>query len=430
MRLSRRTLLASAAALSGSLALPGSLSRAFAQSSDFLILSHRIHQVVSTDIQGGDITAAWRERNGRTIEWLTFDQGPLQERLLREASLNATDIDIAFMLNPWANPSVIRLLEPLDPFMAEEPIEDFGDFFPGPIQAMTFDGQLYGIPFRHATAGLHYNAELFEERGLSGPPRTVEELAEYAKQLTYTRGDGTQVVGLILPNNYSNIVHLSRAWDGDFVTADYRVAANEPPMVKTITMLRDLFEAGAFPRDFPALFQDETTTWMQTGRAAMVITNMSRNALFNHPEQSRFPGRIVTTTVPIAAELSDRFEAAPVGTEFWSMTIPRNAQEKALSWSLMREMMTKENVRRAALNGNGPMRSSLYADPDYLAAVPYAEAEHKALSVARVALPAFEGAPLAADFIREEYEAALLGFKEPQEAMDDLAARLQPLMPQ
>src|SRR5690606_9812200 len=123
------------------------------------------------------------------------------------------------------------------------------------------------VPMRHATAGLHYNEELFEERGLSGPPETIEEFIEYARELTYTRADGSEVVGFVIPNNYSNIGNFARAWNGDFINADRKVTAAEPAMVKAITVLRELFEAGAFPRDFPALLQEEATTYMQGGRA-------------------------------------------------------------------------------------------------------------------------------------------------------------------
>jgi multiple sugar transport system substrate-binding protein len=43
-------------------------------------------QTVSTGAQGGDITRDWAQKNGTTIQWTTFDTGPLQERLFREAS--------------------------------------------------------------------------------------------------------------------------------------------------------------------------------------------------------------------------------------------------------------------------------------------------------------------------------------------------------
>src|SRR3546814_15676523 len=65
---------------------------------------------------------------------------------------------------------------------------------------------------------------------------------------------------------------------------------------------------------------------------------------------------------------------------------------------------------------NGPMRSSLYDDPDYKALVPYAEFERRALTVARPTLPSFDNAARAADVIQEEAEAAILGYKRSEES--------------
>ncbi|RUT34795.1 extracellular solute-binding protein [Arsenicitalea aurantiaca] len=425
MLISRRALLGGAAGLTALGMLPRA---AFGQEDVVNVLSHRVHQGVAEG-PAGSITAEWAAANNARLEWLTYDTGPLQERLFREASLGSTEIDLAYMLNTWANPTALNLFEPLNAHMERDPIEDFEDFFPGMVEAVSSGGELWGIPMRHATAGLHYNEELFEERGLSGPPETMEQLLDYARQLTYTRDDGTPVVGFVIPNNYSNIVHMARAWNGDFINGAYEVTAAEPPMVKAITALRALFEDGAFPREFPALLQEEASTWIQGGRAAMVITNMSRNAQFNDPERSQFPGRIKTTSVPISEELAGEFEVAPVGTESWSYVIPRNATDKQRSWSLIKHMSSRASTRTAALNGNGPARASLYADPEYIATLPYAAEEARALAVARVPMPAFDGAPRAADLIREAYEGAVLGFVEPEAAMEDLAAQLRPLLP-
>ena len=43
-------------------------------------------------------------------------------------------------------------------------------------------------------------------------------------------------------------------------------------------------------------------------------------------------------------------------------------------------------------------------------------------------MPAFDQSQRAADFFKEEAEAAVLGMKTPQKAMDDLAARVRPLL--
>ena len=78
--------------LSGAVALPavGLLSgRAHGQAGGPLnVFAHRVMQTVSTGSQGGDITKPWSAQSGTAVQWTTFDTGPLQERLFREASLN------------------------------------------------------------------------------------------------------------------------------------------------------------------------------------------------------------------------------------------------------------------------------------------------------------------------------------------------------
>lgn len=429
MTLSRRAFLAS---IPAAVALAGQRGgRAEAQGPARLnVLAHRVHRTVATGSQGGDITAGWSKRSGVAVEWLTFDTGPLKERLFREASLAETSIDVGFLLNTQATPSVTTLFEPLDESMKAEPIEAFADFFPGMVEAMRFGGRLFGIPFRHATSGLHYNEELFRERGLTGPPRTVEELIDHARRLTYTRGDGAPVVGFVLPGvTYPNVVDLARAWNGDFITPDFRLVANEPPMVRAVTALRELYAAGAFPKAFPTLSTEDVNTWMQTGRAAMAVTSMGRNSIYNDPAKSRFAGKIKVTTIPVARELQGKFEVAPAKVEFWAMVIPKSGRNKKLAWSLIRELSSPENTLRAALNGNGPVRNSTYDDMTFTSKLLYAAEERRVLRVARAPMPAFDDAQKAADAFKEEAEAAVLGLKSPQKAMDDLVVRVRPMLP-
>src|SRR3546814_20431637 len=104
-------------------------------------------------------------------------------------------------------------------------------FFPGPVSAVTSEGALYGIPIRQNVAGLHFNEEFFQEKGLEGPPATIEEFLDFARRLTYTREDGTQVTGFVLPNQASTIPHFPRPWNADFYTPTAAVTATDAPMV-------------------------------------------------------------------------------------------------------------------------------------------------------------------------------------------------------
>src|SRR5262249_58921595 len=111
--------------------------------------------------------------------------------------------------------------------------------------------RLYGIPMRATTTFLHWNRAVFEERGIGGPPKTIEEFAEIARKCTFTRPNGEKVYGFSVQGTKAEIFYplldLSRAWDGDFMTADYRVVCNEPPVVKALTLLRDLVKDGVMP---------------------------------------------------------------------------------------------------------------------------------------------------------------------------------------
>src|SRR5215510_13241028 len=160
--LSRRSLIA------GALAAPAVIPGARAQAPTKInIFAHRVHRTVAVGAQGGDITAEWSRRTGIAVEWTTFDTGPLQERLFREASLNETSVDVGFLLNKQATPRVSQLFEPLDEYMKKDPIEAPDDVFPGLMEGMKVGGKLIAVPFRHASSGLHYNEQLLSEKGFN-----------------------------------------------------------------------------------------------------------------------------------------------------------------------------------------------------------------------------------------------------------------------
>ncbi|WP_342364248.1 ABC transporter substrate-binding protein [Terrarubrum flagellatum] len=403
--------------------------RAVAQTAPLQVFAHRVHKTVTAG-QGGDATSAWTKAMNVNVEWTTFDTGPLQERLFREAALTETLIDVGFILNTQAVPKTAALFEPLDAFLKKDPIEAPDDVFPGLMRGMSVGGAALAIPFRHASSGLHWNTEILAERGFKNPPTTMEEMIEIAKGATYRRGDGTPCVGLLMPGvTYPNVVDLARAWDGDFITMDYKVTADQPGMLNAIKLLRELFEKGAFPRNFATIGTEEVNVWMQQGRAAMCLNSMGRNRIYNDPDKSKFPGKIITGAVPITAALKSKYPVAPAKVEFWGMAIPKNSKRKDLAWSFIKSMISREATLRMALNGNGPVRSSTYDDESFRKTVPYADAERDVLKVARVPLPAFDEAARAGDIFKEEAEAAVLGMKTPEAAMAAVVQRVKPLLP-
>lgn len=424
--MSRRDFGLLAGSAAAGLALPGMAS---AQAKTVTALGHRVHQTSATTGPGGDATEAWRKQSGASVNWVTFgDVNAIHERLLREATLGETTIDVAYLLNGRAVPRNLKLFEPLDGLMKDAPLEDVADFAPGLVAPLKLDGALHGVPVRHATNALIYNEALLEERGVTKLPASFEELVELARKLTFKREDGTQVHGLAFTATFaSNFLTLARCLGGDYMTSDGKLVASEPGMVKALTVLADLYKAGVLPRNFATVNNEEITTWMQQGRAAITINPFARLVTYNDPAKGKYGGRFKSLLPPMAADLVGKVAFAPT-VEFWSLVIPKNAKQKPLAWEMIRALSSKAGTTAMALNGNGPVRISTYSDEKLKAAMPYAADEAAALKASRIHLPAFDEQARAHDIFIEETQAAVLGIKPAQQAMDDAVKRVKPLL--
>src|SRR5918999_3666262 len=82
-------------------------------------------------------------------------------------------------------------------FAAQGWIVDFSDrmpeseqkkYLPGPIESLTYDGKIWGVPWYTDAGMLYYRRDLLEESGISAPPKTWEELKEMGDQVSQETG--------------------------------------------------------------------------------------------------------------------------------------------------------------------------------------------------------------------------------------------------
>jgi multiple sugar transport system substrate-binding protein len=273
------------------------------------------------------------------------------------------------------------------------------------------------------------NRALLEERGLpTAAPTSPDALVAAVRAATFRR-DGVPVNGLVLDGpGPSQMIDLARMWDGDFVTADLTLRVEEPPMVRALGLLRTLYDEGVLPRTFPRFTTEQVTTNMQQGRAVFAISPISRHVALNSPAASRHPGKIAVAAVPSATEIAARYPVAPVKSEIWALTLPRNGRNRDGAIKALHGLGNADASLRAALNGNGPVRLSTLNDPRYSAAVPWAAVEAAALRGARPPLPGWENAARAEDIFREEVEAMLVRSQQPAEIAANIARRVRPLL--
>lgn len=107
------------------------------------------------------------------------------------------------------------------------------------VKATSKDGTPYGIPNEDDLYQLNYNTKLFKDAGLSGPPKTFDELVSDAKALT-NKATGTQGFGVIT-NWDSGAVHpflsLAASNDGYLFNSDRTKATLTSANVKAVADL-------------------------------------------------------------------------------------------------------------------------------------------------------------------------------------------------
>src|ERR671920_1280151 len=62
------------------------------------------------------------------------------------------------------------------------------DFLPGSVEAITFGGKTFGVPWFTDTGLLYYRKDLLEKSGFDGPPKTWDELKEMALRVKEDSG--------------------------------------------------------------------------------------------------------------------------------------------------------------------------------------------------------------------------------------------------
>lgn len=395
------------------------------------ILSHKVHENVARGLvqgtTGGDIAGEWAARNNVKLNWITADIDPMHDRLQRELTLRETSIDLALIINKYATPRMSRLLEPLDPWNKKEPIENFSGIPANLITSLTYDNGMFAIPYRHATTGLHFNEAILKERGLSGPPRNLTEVLDYARKLTYTRADGMKVNGLTVPAGAGPFAVLSilNAFGAELVDQKLNVKANSPEMIKALRTMNQLYKEGVLPSNYATLSIDEVITSVQTGQAAMAFDPFARYTIYNDPKKSKYPGQI--KVVPIPADPATGKDVVAM-TEIWAFAVPKNSIQKELAWSLIRELSSPANTVRAALNGNGPVRPAAYSDTRLKEKLPYTQEEAVAIGKATTIPSSYDSSAQVNMIFMEESQAAVIGLKTPEDAAASMQKRISPLV--
>ena len=283
------------------------------------------------------------------------------------------------------------------------------EFLPGPVEAVILGGRVYAVPWFLDVGLLFYRTDLVPRA-----PRTYAELGELAREamardprLSGLLWQGRQYEGL-------NCNVFEAVWGhGGEVLRDGRIALDTPEAREALAWLRQTIASGLSPRSVLSSAEEDTRRAFQDGRAVFL-----RNWPYVWAEVQA-GGSPVRGKVGFAPLPSVSGAPGPGALGGWQLAVSarlpparRRAAERLVAFLTSHEAAVELALRYSRI----PARRSVYEDPRVRDGAAFIAALLPEALAARPR-PVSPYYALASDAIQGELSAAVVGVREPAEAL-------------
>ncbi|WP_082531197.1 sugar ABC transporter substrate-binding protein [Devosia sp. Root436] len=198
--------------------------------------------------------------------YIPFDE-LVNETLRAFATGNAPDI-VSFDNPDFALFSSRGAMLDITDRVANSDIIGKAEYFQGPLNSVTWDGKLFGLPKYTDTIGIFYNKDMFAAAGLTEPPTTWAQVVDYAEKLT----DPTH-------NVYGATFSARAGEEGTFqflpiiqMSGGDANKVNTEGAAQVLDLWKEMIDNGWASRDVLSLGQWDSTGTFNAGNAAMAIS--------------------------------------------------------------------------------------------------------------------------------------------------------------
>ena len=308
-------------------------------------------------------------------------------------------------------------LAPLDELL---PPTEREEFFPGPIEAATFNGRLYAVPWYVDAGVLYYRRDLLDRHGLE-PPRTWLELAHIAKVVLDAEQNsalagfvwqGKQYEGLMCVTLEVVRSNGTDLWSGNRDRAE-----------DGLRFLRETISTHGITPLSTSMADEESTRWMFGEGHALFMRNWPYAWSLLQQEGSPVRGKVGVVPLPTFSG----FASAPV-LGGWMLAMPNSSTHQEVVGELIRFLTSSDTQRKVAVElGYNPVRRALYADKSLLDLRPFLKDLYPILLEARPR-PVTPYYLLISQAVQPEVSAVVVGRKSPKEAIEAIRRRVDQIM--
>ena len=382
------------------------------------------------------LTDDFKAKNpGIDLQWVTLEENVLRERVTTDIATKGGQYDVmtigTYEVPIWAKQ---QWLLPLDNLGADY---DAADIIPAIAGGLSADGKLYAAPFYGESSFVMYRKDLMDKAGLKMPEApTWEFIGEAARKMTDRTND---INGVCLRGkagwgeNMAFLTAMSNSFGARWFDEKWQPQFDQPEWKNTldfyVKLMNDAGPQGASSNGF-----NENLALFQQGKCGMWIDATVAASFVSDPKNSTVADKVGYALAP-----DNGLGKRGNWLWAWSLGIPAGTQkaaaaEKFVAWATGKGYLDLVASKEGWANVPPGTRTSLYNNPEYEKAAPFAKMTLDSINSADptkptvkpvpyvgvqfVAIPEFQGLGTT---VGQLFSAALAG----QTSVDDALAQAQ-----
>ncbi len=357
------------------------------------------------------------------LEWVTLEENILRQRVTTDIATKGGQYDVmtigTYEVPIWAKQGWLLALEDLGPDY------DVDDLLPPIRSGLTMNGKLYAAPFYGESSMVMYRTDLFAKAGLKMPEApTWDFVADAARKIT---DKDKEIYGICLRGKAGwgeNMAFLSATansfgarWFDEKWQPQFDGEAWKKTMNFYVGLMHDAGPPGASSNGF-----NENLALFQSGKCGMWIDATVAASFVTNPKDSTVADKVGFALAP-----DNGLGKRGNWLWAWSLGIPAGTQKadaakKFIAWATSKSYLELVAAKEGWANVPPGTRTSLYNNPAYLKAAPFAKMTIDSINAADpthptvdpvpyvgvqfVAIPEFQGIGTA---VGQQFSAALAG---------------------
>ena len=408
--------------------------------SAFMMLGGYVHAETITiaTVNNGDmirmqkLTDDFTAKNpGIKLEWVTLEENILRQRVTTDIATKGGQYDVmtigTYEVPIWAKQGWLVALDNLGAGY------DVDDLLPAIRSGLTVDGKLYAAPFYGESSMTMYRTDLFKKAGLKMPEApTWSFVADAARKIT---DKDNEIYGICLRGkagwgeNMAFLSAMANSFGARWFDMHWKPQFDGKAWKNTldfyVKLMKDAGPPGASSNGF-----NENLALFQSGKCGMWIDATVAASFVSDPKESTVADKVGFALAP-----DNGLGRRSNWLWAWTLAIPAGtkkaaAAEKFIAWATSKDYIKLVAAKDGWANVPPGTRASLYANPEYLKAAPFAKMTLESIRAADpthptvdpvpyvgvqfVAIPEFQGIGTA---VGQQFAAALAGMLSVDQAL-------------